>query len=102
MREHKAKIIECKTRKMMEGEELKNDSYKYDYYIHYLGKNRRLDEWVPRDRITLTNELVEDDNNMKKGKERLKEEAKENEEFDSMDPTQIQQHEEMTKFKTIS
>ena len=23
----------------------------YEYYVHYEGHNRRLDEWVPRDRI---------------------------------------------------
>lgn len=23
----------------------------YEYYVHYEGYNRRLDEWVPRDRI---------------------------------------------------
>lgn len=23
----------------------------YEYYVHYEGLNRRLDEWVPRDRI---------------------------------------------------
>ena len=86
MKPYKGKIMECKTGKIMEEEELKDDSFKYDYYIHYIGKNRRLDEWVPRERIQVTNELVEDDNNMKKGREKLKEEGKENEEHDGMDP----------------
>lgn len=27
-----------------------NESH-YEYYVHYEGHNRRLDEWVPRDRI---------------------------------------------------
>jgi len=27
-----------------------NESH-YEYYVHYDGHNRRLDEWVPRDRI---------------------------------------------------
>lgn len=27
-----------------------NESH-YEYYVHYEGYNRRLDEWVPRDRI---------------------------------------------------
>ncbi|KAK3917416.1 Histone acetyltransferase KAT8 [Frankliniella fusca] len=26
----------------------------YDYYVHYEGYNRRLDEWIPRDRIMLS------------------------------------------------
>jgi hypothetical protein len=45
----------------MKGEEVKDDSYKYVYYVHYIGKNRRLDEWVDRECIMITNNLVEDD-----------------------------------------
>ena len=67
-----------------------------------MGKNRRLDEWVPRDRIKTTNSLVEDDNNMKKGIEKLKEDSKENEEHEGMDSNSIRAHEDCTKMKTIS
>ena len=61
---YKAKIMECKTSHLKD-QELIDDSYKYDYYIHYSGKNRRLDEWVQRKLIEITNVLVTDDNDMK-------------------------------------
>ena len=85
----------------MEGEEVKDDSYKYVYYVHYIGENRRLDEWVERDQIMITNTLVEDGYEQKKGIEKMKEDGKENEEHEGMDPNSIRQHEELTKFKTI-
>jgi len=36
---------------------------KYEYYIHYEGFNRRLDEWVTRDRI----KALEEENGEVKG-----------------------------------
>jgi len=33
---------------------------KYEYYVHYSGFNRRLDEWVRRDRVRHTDEDVRD------------------------------------------
>lgn len=36
------------------------DGDKYEYYVHYSGFNRRLDEWVRRDRVKHTDEDVRD------------------------------------------
>ena len=33
---------------------------KYEYYVHYSGFNRRLDEWVRRDRVKHADEDVRD------------------------------------------
>ena len=36
-KQHIGEIIECKTANLMENEELEDESYRYDYYIHYTG-----------------------------------------------------------------
>jgi hypothetical protein len=60
----KSKIVECRLDRAIFGErrleevredpdvKLQEDSY--EYYIHYDHMNRRLDEWVKRDRIKPT------------------------------------------------
>ena len=35
---------------------------KYEYYVHYSGFNRRLDEWVRRDRVKLADQDVKEVN----------------------------------------
>lgn len=37
-----------------------NEFSAYDYYVHYVGLNRRLDEWVPRNRITCATQIDND------------------------------------------
>lgn len=46
--------------------------------------------------------MVVDDNDMKQGIDKLKEDGKENEEHEGMDVNSIRAHEELTKFKTIN
>ena len=35
---------------------------KYEYYVHYSGFNRRLDEWVRRDRVKLADQDIKEVN----------------------------------------
>ena len=49
---HPARIIDCRLIKNHDQKKKKNEN-SYEYYIHYEGVNRRMDEWVTRDRIEL-------------------------------------------------
>ena len=69
----------------------KNDA-SYEYYIHYEGINRRMDEWVARSRIEPTDIIIEDDNEQRKKRKLLNDDKKleihnENSEHEGMDPT---------------
>lgn len=52
----KARIIECRL-SVKKGAEYdpnkKKNEDSYDYYVHYENQNRRLDEWVSRERINM-------------------------------------------------
>ena len=85
---HLAIIIECRLIENSLKNKKKNDS-SYEYYIHYEGCNRRLDEWVDRSRLDPTDEIIEEENENKK-KRKLNEEKKlenqhENSEHEGMD-----------------
>ena len=54
---HKARIIDCRLSKDYDIRTHKTDK-SYEYYIHYEGFNRRMDEWIPRLKILMTEELV--------------------------------------------
>lgn len=45
-----AKIIDCRLPPENEGKKKKTDS-SYEYYVHYIDFNRRMDQWVTRDMI---------------------------------------------------
>jgi hypothetical protein len=100
---HRAKVIECRLSKDYDIKRKKCDS-SYEYYVHYENYNRRMDEWVPRSRIEITDERVLDEpalkKKSKKGDEK-KAEHGENDEHEGMDQQSLLQHELHTKFKTI-
>lgn len=50
----KAKIIECLLSKDYDSKKKKNE-YSYDYYVHYEGFDRRMDNWIPRSWIQPVN-----------------------------------------------
>lgn len=60
-----ARIIDCRLVKGWDPKKKKNDA-SYEYYIHYIDFNRRMDEWVTRNRIELTTQLIEEDQTNKK------------------------------------
>lgn len=62
-----AKIIDCRLNKNHDPKKKRTD-FSYDYYVHYMDFDRRMDEWLPRARVELTRELLEDDNPNKKKK----------------------------------
>jgi len=73
---------------------MKKTDSSYEYYIHYDGVNRRMDEWVSRARLEPTDIIVEDDNEQKKKRKLLNDDKKleihhENSEHEGMDQTSI-------------
>jgi hypothetical protein len=70
-----------------------HNSEEFEYYVHYLEFNRRNDEFVTQDRIAAW-------------KPRNQEETSgdfiEHDEHEGLDEKNVQEHEESTKFKTIS
>lgn len=94
---HDGQIIDCREAVQRIVDEGQDESYKYEYYIHYIGENRRLDEWVQRSKIQITDQPLQELDKLA-----LLEEAKENEECEGMDPNSVRLHEENTKFKTIN
>lgn len=60
-----AKIIDCRLLKDWDPKKRKNDAA-YEYYVHYVDFNRRMDEWISRSRIELTRQLIEEDHMNKK------------------------------------
>jgi NAD(P)H-nitrite reductase large subunit len=59
------KIIDCRLLKDWDPKKRKNDAA-YEYYVHYADYNRRMDEWISRNRIELTRQLIEEDHMNKK------------------------------------
>lgn len=99
---HLAKIIDCRLVKDWDPKKKKNDA-SYEYYVHYIDFNRRMDEWVPRNRIELTRNLIEEDTTNKK-KRKTEEKKYDNnidDEHEGMDAASLLAHEQATKFKTI-
>lgn len=101
----KAKIIDCRLSRVYDSKKILIDS-SYDYYIHYEGYNRRMDEWmIKRDRIEMTEEIISVEPSLKK-KNKIQGEGKlnehgENDEHEGMDHQSLIAHEQYTKFKTI-
>lgn len=79
----------------------KKTEYSYDYYIHYVNYNRRMDTWLSRKDIELDDKFIEEE---LKNKE-LRDKEKSifiNDEHAGLDKNSIINHEEATKVKTIS
>lgn len=64
---HLAKIIDCRPVRDLDPKKKRTD-FSYEYYVHYIDFNRRMDEWVSRSRIELTKILVEEEHTKKKKK----------------------------------
>ncbi|KAG1677445.1 hypothetical protein FOA52_001900 [Chlamydomonas sp. UWO 241] len=93
---HTVKLIE---RRQISGFESDSD---YEYYVHYIGYNRRMDEWVQLEQLDLSSvqlELVEEDGTGRKKKKIVDEEH--DEEHADFDANALREHEEFTKVKNI-
>jgi len=75
------------------------DTGEWQYYVHYDGLNRRLDEWVGLDRFELTS--VNEDGKLTRTKS-AKNHAEEHEEEGELDLATLKEHEEATKVKNIN
>ena len=64
---HLAKIIDCRPCRDLDPKKKRTDS-SYEYYLHYVDFNRRMDEWVQRIRIDPTKMMIEETDPKKKKK----------------------------------
>ncbi len=107
----KSKIIECRLDRAIFGERMLEDVKEdpdvklqedsYEYYIHYDHMNRRLDEWVKRDRIKPTSDFI-DEKKIRAENKRLGIVHSSDEEYEGLDKNARKDHEEATKVKTIT
>jgi hypothetical protein len=92
---HWAKIIECRpTEKTKSGPAETRDKGSYDYYIHYIEFDRRMDEWISIERISATTQYIDSDP--------LNGTNAHDEEHEGLNKQDRLNHEEATKLKTIS
>ena len=75
------------------------DTGEWQYYVHYEGLNRRLDEWVTLDRFDLGS--VNEEGKLTRTSKR-KHEEEEHEEEGELDLATLKEHEEATKVKNIN
>ncbi|CAD7695860.1 unnamed protein product [Ostreobium quekettii] len=81
----------------------------YEYYVHYLDFNRRMDEWISFDQMDLTSGEADSgggdsEGGRTRGQKRKFEEPEPGTEADdhgSFDPTALKEHEEFTKVKNV-
>ncbi|KAL4506495.1 hypothetical protein ABPG72_000066 [Tetrahymena utriculariae] len=97
--QRKAKILSCRLSKSYNGGK-KTDS-SYDYYVHFIGLDRRNDCWVTRRQIQPTTELYAEAKHHGKGAAIKKIETEENHEHEGCNEEDIERHREATKIKTI-
>ncbi len=91
---HLAKIVDCRILKTIDPKKKKND-YSYEYYIHFIDYDRRMDMWQIRSKMEPTRDFVEDDAfSLKK--------QKGDKEHEGLDPAYLAFHEKVTRFKTIN
>mmetsp|Transcript_5893 Transcript_5893/g.18889 ORF Transcript_5893/g.18889 Transcript_5893/m.18889 type:complete len:408 (-) Transcript_5893:304-1527(-) len=92
-------IIERKQKSLPDG--TTDPSGEWEYYVHYEGLNRRLDEWVGLERFDLGS--VNDDGKVTRNStNKRKHEHEEHEEEGELDLATLKEHEEATKVKNIS
>lgn len=99
-----AKIVACRLIKDLKAIEVLGGC-DLEYYVHYLGYNRRIDRWVPakfiiKDDVSINEELLK----RKQEEEEEKNEQVgflENDEDAGMDKKHVELHEQATKIKTI-
>ena len=87
------------------GEGGEDPSQMYEYYVHYLEFNRRLDEWVTLERMDLDTAV---DSKAEKGEaggrtrnQKRKVDEHADDEHKEFDPESLREHEEFTKLKNI-
>ena len=73
----------------------------YEYYVHYINFDRRLDEWISIERFDFQTNIDNDTNTNKKRTKRKFDEEKDDKEHSSAIVTAEQEHEEITKVKNI-
>lgn len=82
-----------------------SDPAEYEYYVHFKGMNRRMDEWRYQHELDLgTVEPPEPEDPLRKGgqKRKLEHDASSDEDgHGDFDPQQLKEHEEFTKVKNI-
>ena len=83
---------------MIERKQLE-DTGEWQYYVHYEGLNRRLDEWVPLERFDLGS--VAEEGKLTRNTKR-KYDHEEHEEEGELDLATLKEHEEATKVKNIN
>lgn len=74
----------------------------YEYYIHYINFDRRLDEWISIDRFDFETPIENNETNTNKKRVKRKHDGEEKDEKESSSiVTAEQEHEEITKVKNI-
>jgi len=82
------------------------DDWDFEYYVHFIGFNRRMDEWHdladmdPREMETDA-EYEQEGGPKSQGRKRKWEDMELHEEHDGFDPMQLKEHEEFTKVKNV-
>lgn len=92
-------VIERKVKSLPDG--TPHPSGEWEYYVHYDGLNRRLDEWVPLDRFDLGS-ATEEGKMTRNHTAKRKHEHEEHEEEGELDLATLKEHEEATKVKNIN
>lgn len=95
---HTVKIIE---RRQTPGS---SDESDYEYYVHYIGYNRRMDEWVSLEQLDLATvqlEQVEEVDGPGGRKKKKIADEEHDEEHADFDANALREHEEFTKVKNI-
>jgi len=77
------------------------DTNEWNYYVHYEGQNRRLDEWVTLDRFDLGGSAGMQEGKLTRTK-RKNADHEEHEEEGELDLATLKEHEEATKVKNIN
>ncbi|KAF5828099.1 MYST-like histone acetyltransferase 2 [Dunaliella salina] len=94
---YRSKVIERRVKpdiELPEGAQPKPEDY--EYYMHYFGFNRRMDEWVQLDQMDLSTVEVElPDPDPKRKKKAIAEES--DSDHGDFDPNALREHEEFTK-----
>ncbi|KAK3233508.1 hypothetical protein CYMTET_56194 [Cymbomonas tetramitiformis] len=99
---HQVRVIE---RRKLESE---GPDTEYQYYVHYVEFNRRLDEWVSLKNMDLSTVLTEDAVQQEGASGRTRNQKRKNDEVahedghEEFDPASLREHEEFTKVKNIN
>ena len=92
--------------RIIERRKVERSDDEWEYYVHYRGWNRRMDEWVSLDRLDLETVIPPepfDPSDPKARKRRLEEMYSDDEEEqrEDLDPKENREHKEGTKLKTV-